>query len=68
MSRGFHGSGGFGGFGGFGAPFLGGLAGSFLGSAIFPGYGWGRGFGGFPPYRGCGCPACYRRFGGYWGF
>ena len=62
MPRGFDGHGGFGrgfghggfgrGFGfdglGFGGPFLGGLAGGLLGSALFPGYG----YGGYPPYYG----------------
>ena len=60
MSRGFHGggfgrgwSGGFGrgfGFGGFGGPFIGGFAGSLLGSALFPGYGFGGGYGGYRRY------------------
>ena len=31
---------GFGGFGEFGVPLLGGLAGSLLGNALFPGYGY----------------------------
>ena len=34
------------GFGEFGGPLLGGFAGSLLGSALFPGYG----YGGYPPY------------------
>ena len=38
---------GFGGFGEFGVPLLGGLAGSLLGNALFPGYG----YNGYPAYQ-----------------
>ena len=39
---------GFDGFGEFGGPFIGGFAGSLLGNALFPGYGYG--YGGYPYY------------------
>lgn len=38
------------GFGGVGIPFLGGLAGGLLGTALFPNYGYGGGYGGYPSY------------------
>ena len=58
-------------FGGFGAPFIGGFAGSLLGSALFPGYGYG--FGGYgrypyyPPYSYGYPPYGYPPYG-YYGY